>query len=230
MKIAFTGLELPEGKVKHEDTVFAELTRKFQPAKVSPHYIEFLFDGYDAAGAIAIKNDRLLDLLVQDMEKLEGRLSRSEDAAETELLRKSLEHLEDEKPLCDMAADEGERTILRHLGPLSFKPTVVFSEQPGHPSNVTQAVLDKAGMMFFYTAGPREVHAWLVEKGTDAAGCAARIHSDLARGFIKAELVSFEDLMSAHNMQDARSKGLTRLVDREHVVPENTVLEIRFNV
>ena len=65
---------------------------------------------------------------------------------------------------------------------------------------------------------------------TEAVECAGKIHSDLARGFIKAEIVSFEDLMKAHSFQDARVKGLTRLVDRDFVIPEKTVLEIRFNV
>ena len=84
-------------------------------------------------------------------------------------------------------------------------------------------------MMFFYTAGKEEVHAWLVEKDTGAATCAGKIHTDLSRGFIKAELVSCEDMMTAHNMQDARSRKLTKLVDRDYVIPMNSILDIRFN-
>jgi hypothetical protein len=90
--------------------------------------------------------------------------------------------------------------------------------------------MEKAGMMFFYTVGKQEVHAWLVEKDTDAVTCAEKIHSDLARGFIKAELVRCEDMMTTHNMQDARSKNLTKLVDRDYVIPTNSILDIRFNV
>ena len=85
-------------------------------------------------------------------------------------------------------------------------------------------------MMFFYTVGKDEVHAWLVEKNTDAVTCAGKIHSDLSRGFIKAELLSFEDMMAAHNMQDARARKLTRLVDRDHAIPINSILDIQFNV
>jgi len=82
----------------------------------------------------------------------------------------------------------------------------------------------------FYTAGKKEVPAWFVEKNADAVTCAGKIHTDLARGFIKAEIVSHEELMTAHNFKDAGSKGLTKLVDADFPMPEKTVLDIRFNV
>jgi ribosome-binding ATPase YchF (GTP1/OBG family) len=84
--------------------------------------------------------------------------------------------------------------------------------------------------MFFYTAGQQEVHAWLIKAGIGAQECAGQIHSDLARGFVKAEIVSVGDMLQCHSMADARKKGLSRLVDRDYVIPPGTVLEIRFNV
>ena len=230
MKIAVTGLELPEGKVKFPDTVVQDLADKFEPTKVSPYYFEFMPDDYVGADAIVIAHDRALDLLIQDMEKLENRLSRSEDPAEKSLIEKCLAHLDEERPLCDLAVDAAEEAILRALGPLSFKPTVLFEDIALDVGVVCRCVMEKAGMMFFYTAGKQEVHAWLVQNGADAVTCAGKIHSDLARGFIRAELVSYDDMMSVHNMQDARNKGVARLVRRDHSVPENTILEIHFNV
>ena len=230
MKIAYTGLNLPEGKVKYHDRIFTELAGKFQPVKLSPYYFEFLPEDYEAADAVAIANDRVLDLLILDMEKIEGRLCRTEDPAEKEALGKCLGHLENEKPVCDLSLDAGERDIVNALGLLSFKPTVVFEDTSPDADAVCRAVMEKAGIMFFYTVGKQEVHAWLVRKDTDAVTCAGKIHSDLARGFIKAELVSYDDIMTVHSMQEARSKGLTRLVDRDYPIPENTILEIRFNV
>ncbi len=230
MKIAYTGLTLPEGKVKYHDRVFVDLVEKFQPAKLSPYYFEFLTEDYEAANAIAIAKDRVLDLLIIDLEKIEGRLHRAEDPAEKRVLEKCLAHLEDEKPICDLPLDVNERAIVNALGPLSFKPTVVFEDTSPDANVVCRAVMEKAGIMFFYTAGKPEVHAWLVKKGTDAVTCAGKIHSDLARGFIRAELLSYDDMLTSHNIQDARSKGLTKLVDRDYIIPENTILEIRFNV
>jgi len=230
MKIAYTGLNLPEGKVKYNDRIFMDLAEKFQPAKLSPYYFEFLLEDYEMADAIAIANDRVLDLLILDIEKIEGRLYRADDLAEKGVLGKCLARLEDEKPVCDLSLDVSERAIVNALAPLSFKPTVVFEDASLDADVVCRAVMEKAGVMFFYTVGKQEVHAWLVKKGTDAVTCAGKIHSDLARGFIKAELVSYDDMMTAHNLQDARSKGLTKLVDGEYVIPENTILDIRFNV
>jgi len=240
MKIAYTGLNLPEGKVKYQDQVFVDLVEKFQPAKQSPYYFEFLPEAYEAADAIAVAAEQLLDVLLLDMEKIESRLSRAEDPVEREALEKCLAHLELEKPLCDLSLTEGERSIVNRLGLLSAKPTLIFEETSPVMNgaatnglvgnNICRDMMAKAAVMFFYTAGKQEVHAWIVKKGADAVTCAGKIHSDLARGFIKAELVSHADMMTVYNMQDARSKGLARLVDRDYPIPENTILEIRFNV
>jgi hypothetical protein len=230
MKIAYAGLDLAEGKIKYDDDVFIRLAEKFQPKKLSPYYFEFIPEGYEAAQAIVIASDHLLNLLILDIEKIETRLARTEDAAERAVLAKCMAHLETQKPICDAPLDERERTIVNALGLLSFKPTVLWTGTVRDVNAMCREVMDKAGMMFFYTAGKEEVHAWLVKKGSDAVTCAGRIHSDLARGFIKAEVVSFDDIMTAHNMQDARAKRLTKLVDRDYIIPRASILEIRFNV
>jgi ribosome-binding ATPase YchF (GTP1/OBG family) len=230
MKIAISGLDLQEGKLKYEDPVFSGLVEKFKPAKQAPYYFEFLNEDYQTANTIAITKDNILDLLILDLEKLENRLSRSDDSEEKAVLKRCLDMLEKEQPVCDLSFDENETAILTTISPLSFKPTVILVDPSVDANTVCKKVMEKAGMMFFYTAGKQEVHAWMVEKGTDAVTCAGRIHSDLARGFIKAELIAFEDLMKAHSFADASSKGLTKLVDKDYPIPENTILEIRFNV
>lgn len=230
MKIAYAGLDLPEGKIKYHDDVFVGLAEKFQPKKLSPYYFECIPEGYEAAQVIVITSDHLLNLLIVDIEKIEARLSRAEDTAERAVLEKCMTHLETQKPICDLLLEENERTIVNALGLLSFKPTVVWTGALPDVNALCREAMDKAGMMFFYTAGKEEVHAWLVKKGSDAVTCAGKIHSDLARGFIKAEVVSFEDIMTAHNMQDARVKRLTKLVDHDYVIPGASILEIRFNV
>ena len=230
MKIAYTGLDLPEGKVKYNDAILTDLEKKFKPDKVSPFYFELLPDGYEAAEGIAIIAEQVLDLLIFDMDKIEGRLSVAEDETEKSVLRKCLLHLESEQPACDLELDKTEREFVNGFGLLSFKPTVVFDNASATPDAVCEAVMAKADVMFFYTAGKSEVRAWFVEKDADAVTCAGKIHTDLARGFIKAEIISHESLMTAHNFKDASSQGLTQLVGKDFPVPEKTVLEIRFNV
>ncbi len=230
MKIAYSNLDLPEGKIKYNDGIFVDLAEKFKPDKVSPYYFEFLPDDYEAADVIAIVDDHVLDLLILDMEKIEGRLSRTEDPFEKKVLEKCLLQLEDEKPVCDLTLDTAEQAVVKALGLLSSTPTLVYKDASPDANNLCREGMEKAGKMFFYTVGKQEVHAWLVEKDTDAATCAGKIHTDLARGFIKAEIVSCEDMMTAHNFQDARTRHLTTLVDRDYIIPRNSILDIRSNV
>ena len=104
-------------------------------------------------------------------------------------------------------------------------------DEKGVPVNdLIPRIMKKAKLMFFYTAGKQEVRSWVVNEGDDAVTCAGKIHTDLARGFIKAEIIHIDELLKCHNFQDARSKGLTKLVDRDFKIAEKTVLEIRFNV
>lgn len=230
VKVAYTGLDLPPGAVKYDDRYLNDLAAKFKPAKSAPYYFEFLPDDYETSQAIAIAVDELLDLLILDMERIENLLMRMKDGNMKSVLERCLTHLETEKPLCDLTLDDNGKVIVNGFGLVSSKPTLVFEAPCTDVNQVCSAILDKAGMMFFYTLNKQEVHAWLAEKGTNAVTCAGQIHSDLARGFIKAELISCDDMLAAHSLQDARSKNLTKLVDQDYIIPENTILEVRFNV
>ncbi|MDD2903578.1 MAG: DUF933 domain-containing protein [Syntrophales bacterium] len=229
MKICFAGFDLPEGKVKFQDEKVITLEHKFAPQKTTPFYAEFIQNDFQNCDAIFIARDHILDLLILDMEKLETRRDRTADAQERQLIDKCLEYLEQETPLCQVQFSEEEIALLRGLAPLSFKPTVVADEAPD-TNAVIEAVLARAGIVFFYTAGKKEVHAWPVADGADIVSCAGKIHSDLARGFIKADIVSYQDLIGVYNMQEARAKGLVKLVDRDYAIRPGDVVEIRFNI
>lgn len=229
MKIGFAGFDLPEGKVKFQDQKVEGLEKKFVPQKVSPFYAEFIKDDFLNCDAIFISKENILDLLILDMEKLETRRDRTTDAWETKLLDKCLQYLEQETPLCQVQFSEEEMALLKGLAPLSLKPTVVAAEPP-EINEIIRAVLAAADIVFFYTAGKKEVHAWPVAAGADIVSCAGKIHSDLARGFIKADIVSYDDLIGVYNLQEARSKGLVKLVDRDYAIRPGDVVEIRFNI
>ena len=230
MKVAYTGLDLPPGAAKYDDRYLSDLAAKFKPAKSAPYYFEFLPDDYESSQAVAIADDNLLDLLILDIEKIENILMSMGDANVKSVLDKCLTHLETESPLCNLSLDDSEKVIVNGFGLLSSKPTVIFEASCTDVNQVCSSILEEAEMMFFYTLNKQEVHAWLVEKGTNAITCAGKIHSDLARGFIKAELISCDDMLASHSLQDARSKDLTKLVDEDCIIPQNTILEIRFNV
>ena len=86
------------------------------------------------------------------------------------------------------------------------------------------------GLMHFFTAGEPEVRAWTIRRGTKAPQAAGKIHSDIERGFIRAEIVSFDDLMACGSQVAAREKGLIRLEGKEYEMKDGDVVYFRFNV
>ena len=86
------------------------------------------------------------------------------------------------------------------------------------------------GLISYLTAGEKEVRAWTIEKGTKAPQAAGKIHTDFEKGFIRAEIVSYDDLISAGSMAAAKEKGKVRLEGKEYVVQDGDVVLFRFNV
>lgn len=229
MRIGFTGLDLPEGKTKFTDETLLALEMKDKPKKVSPFFAEFIRDEFIQSDVIVIPRKAILDLLILDMEKIETRLGRLDDAVEQELLARCMQNLEQELPLCDMGLDAEERAAVEMADPYSLKPVVMLDGDEDIDAIISLA-LEKADYMFFYTSGPTESHAWLVKKGSDIVTCAGKIHTDLARGFIKGDVVSFDDYMNCHNFNECKAKGLAKLTDRDYIIQPREIIEIRFNI
>lgn len=95
---------------------------------------------------------------------------------------------------------------------------------------VIKASYDLLGLMSFLTAGEPEVRAWTIKKGTKAPQAAGKIHSDIERGFIRAEIVSYEDLIREGSMTAAREKGLLRSEGKEYIMQDGDIVLFRFNV
>ncbi|HEY8425034.1 MAG TPA: DUF933 domain-containing protein [Limnochordales bacterium] len=93
-----------------------------------------------------------------------------------------------------------------------------------------RAAYDACGFIAFLTAGEDEVRAWTITRGTVARDAAGKVHSDIARGFIRAEVVAFDDLKEAGSLARARERGLLRLEGKDYVVKDGDVIEFRFNV
>jgi GTP-binding protein YchF len=86
------------------------------------------------------------------------------------------------------------------------------------------------GLISYLTAGEQEVRAWTIQIGTKAPQAAGKIHSDFERGFIRAEIVSYQDLMDCGTYTAAKEKGLVRLEGKEYVVQDGDIILFRFNV
>ncbi|RQP10059.1 MAG: redox-regulated ATPase YchF [Microbacteriaceae bacterium] len=89
---------------------------------------------------------------------------------------------------------------------------------------------DTLGLQTYLTAGPKEARAWTIRKGWKAPQAAGVIHTDFERGFIKAEVVSFEDLVAAGSLAEARARGKARIEGKDYVMQDGDVVEFRFNV
>jgi GTP-binding protein YchF len=102
-------------------------------------------------------------------------------------------------------------------------------EEPGM-ATLGRVGFDTLGLQTYLTAGPKEVRAWTIKKGATAPEAAGVIHTDFQKGFIKAEIVSFDDLVECGSIPEARSKGKARIEGKEYVMQDGDVVEFRFNV
>ena len=110
----------------------------------------------------------------------------------------------------------------------------MFLEELG----VTESGLDRLikcsytllGLISFLTYGKDECRAWTIRKGTKAPQAAGKIHSDIERGFIRAEVIAFEDLKACGTMAAAKEKGLFRLEGKDYVMKDGDITNFRFNV
>jgi ribosome-binding ATPase len=201
-----------------------------------------------------------LELLVADRDHVERRHERvAKEAksgdlavrAELELLERLLDHLDAGRTLADW---EGE--LPEALDPLTTKPLLALENGPGGidgkleaelaelseeeaaefrdgPSaldEVVRRLQDALGLITFFTAGEKETRAWTLRRGQTALDAAAAIHTDIARGFIRCEVISTEDLLDAGSHAEAARRGTQRLEGKTYVVEDGDVLNIRFNV
>jgi len=104
--------------------------------------------------------------------------------------------------------------------------------------NITASAMDRViqmsysllGLMSFFTVGEDEVRAWTIRRGTSALDAAEVIHSDIKKGFIRAEIISYRDLMDAGNQAEARKRGTFRLEGKTYEVQDGDIINFRFNV
>ena len=123
---------------------------------------------------------------------------------------------------------EEELSTLEDEEKLEFLKDLGVSE-PGL-DKLIRASYKLLGLISFLTAGEPEVRAWTIKEGTKAPQAAGKIHSDIERGFIRAEVVSYDDLINLKSLVAAREKGLVRSEGKEYVMKDGDVVLFRFNV
>ena len=140
----------------------------------------------------------------------------------------------------ERAASEGAQVIPvcakleAEIAELEPEEKKMFLDDLGVPESgldrLVKASYTLLGLISYLTSGEDECRAWTIKKGTKAPQAAGKIHSDFERGFIRAEVVSYEDLMACGTMAAAREKGLIRSEGKEYVVQDGDIILFRFNV
>ena len=201
-----------------------------------------------------------LELIVADREHVERRLDRVAKQAksgdtslrqEVVTLEAILAHLDAGKRL-----DEWPGELPPELEPLTTKPLITVENGPGGidakleaelvelpeeeaaayregPSALTEVVrrlFEALGLLSFFTASDKETRAWTLRKGQTALDAAETIHSDIARGFIRCEVIAWKDLVECGSHAEAAKRGLQRLEGKTYEVQDGDVVNIRFNV
>lgn len=124
-----------------------------------------------------------------------------------------------ESELVELGDDDEAREMLAEMG----------VDEPGLDV-LARVGFDTLGLQTYLTAGPKETRAWTIPQGATAPEAAGVIHTDFQRGFIKAEVVSFDDLMELGSMQKAKEAGKVRMEGKDYVMADGDVVEFRFNV
>lgn len=229
MKIASFGLDITPGKQKYTCECFEKLVKKFSPKKLSPYVVEFIGEEFAKADAIVFDSNKKLDFIFIDLEKIENRQTKTADEKEKEFLKKITGILEKENLLCEQSFSEEEKNFLKNIMPVTYKPCIGRTDISDMNELISE-ILKKSETLLFYTAGEKEVHAWEVKKGSTIVEAAGKIHSDLARGFIKGEVIDCKDLDSFYNLAEARARGFAKSVDRDYIMQEGNIIEIKFSV
>jgi ribosome-binding ATPase len=124
-----------------------------------------------------------------------------------------------EAELVELGDDEEAREMLAEMG----------VDEPGLET-LARVGFDTLGLQTYLTAGPKETRAWTIRQGATAPEAAGVIHTDFQKGFIKAEIVGFDDLVAAGSMQKAKEAGKVRIEGKDYVMADGDVVEFRFNV
>ncbi|RKY34913.1 MAG: hypothetical protein DRP80_01135 [Candidatus Omnitrophota bacterium] len=228
MRIGCLGFELPQGKVKYKDSRLLKLEEKTSPKKTHHFFAEFTQD-IESAVAVVSSKEKSIDLFISDLEIVEKRLTKVDSRKEA-LLNKCNQFLEKETPLSEVEFSPEELILLKDFPFLTLKPLLILEKLPSDINQLISQVLEKANLIFFYTLVKSELKSWLIKRGSSVGEAAGKIHSDLAKGFIKAEVINFQDFINVHNFSEARSKGLVKVVGRDYLVQDGDIIEIKFSV
>jgi ribosome-binding ATPase YchF (GTP1/OBG family) len=223
---------LSAGRVSVKDARVDTLQKMFNSPKKVYVQVDVVTESeklFEADGILCLESAKL-DLVVSDMEFVETRLARSTDEIEKKLMVRFKDFLDSEKFLSEASLDEAEKKLIEGYSLLTIKP--VYCAPAGELDDADKLLLAAYagfGYISFFTAGEKDAHAWSIKKGSNAWEASGCIHSDIQKGFIRAEVVGFQDLVSDGSLNQARNNNHVRLENKEYIVADGDYLVFRFS-
>lgn len=232
MKICAFGLSgIPLGKHNLKDPRLDQADKLVEAKKKTCAQVDVVGDDASLeADAIVVHRDRFPDLILHDLEFVETRLGRNPPEAERVVLEKIRVELESERTMYKAGLTKEELQAVAAHSFHTHKPVVVADETDlGQPEALMLRTFAEGGYISFLTVGGKENRAWPVRAGATAWEVAGTIHSDIQKGFIRAEIVSFADFLAAGGETEAKRAGKLRLELKSYVMQDYDLVNFRFN-
>jgi ribosome-binding ATPase YchF (GTP1/OBG family) len=233
MKICLAGIPgIPLGKHNVKDPRLDEAHRLVEAKKKTCVQVDLLgAENMQDAEAIVVSEEGRADLILKDLEFIEIRLGRNPPAAEKAVLKKLQAHLENERFVFDAGlSDEEKQDVAAHSCFVTNKPVMTATpEDIAQPEALILRAFKESGRISFLTVGGKENRAWEIRKNTTAWEAAGAIHSDIQHGFIRAEIISYDDFIQAGGETQAKRAGKLRLETKNYIVQDYDLVNFRFN-
>jgi ribosome-binding ATPase YchF (GTP1/OBG family) len=232
MKFALFGIsEIKLGKHNLKDPRFDQADKLVEADKKTYAQVDIVGEeDLLEADAILASGDSKADLILKDLEFVETRLGREPESAERVALEKIKNLLESEQFIYGSALAPEELQAVAAHSFLTNKPiSVATVEEITAPEHLLLRAFAEAGYICFLTVGGKENRAWPIRKGMTAWESAGVIHSDIQKGFIRAEIIDFEDFTVAGGETQAKRAGKQRLEMKQYIIKDYDLVNFRFN-
>jgi len=230
LKIAIYSLNFALGKKNLADERLKELSQILHPQNVVSIQVELVgFDSSRELDALIVKRELKEDLLLMDLEKIEEGILKDSQRKDFFMLLK--EKLEKEVLLNEISFSSEESKIIQALNLITAKPIIFMEEQEVDllPHKIKELYY-KSKRICFFTANEKQLRAWEIKEGANAYEASGLIHSDIQKGFIRAEVINYNTIKQEGSLSAAKAKGLVRLEGKNYAIQDGDLIYFRFNV
>jgi len=230
MKAAVFNLDnIKLGKEELADERLVRLQEIFNSKKITPIQIELVnMDQIKDSEVILSIEAKKIDLIISDLDYVAERLTKELTEEERILFLKCKEILEKEQFLFEILNLQ-QRKFLKGYPLMTILPIVLAKDEDSIDNEILFRLHQMAGRICFFTAGDKEARAWSLREGQTAYEAAGCIHSDIQKGFIRAEVMALDDLFKAGHYNQAKNEGKLRLENKDYLVQDGDLILFRFN-